>query len=70
VIQSNAVYTSKELRCMLDVGRDCFSGWVKDGLPVTRTGRGYIVIGEDLIAFLQARRESSPRAAEQPSAFA
>lgn len=68
MIQANAVYSSGELKKSLGVGRDCFSGWVKDGLPVTRTGRGYIVIGEDLIAFLQCRREFSPRAAEQPSA--
>lgn len=54
-------YTVDEIARLFGVHRNTVREWIKRGLPTTDTRRPLLVLGRDLIDFLQARRAKHKR---------
>ncbi len=54
-------YTVEEVAVLLDVHKNTVRGWIKDGLPVCSVRRPTLILGDDLRAFLQAKRQAHKR---------
>lgn len=52
----NRSYSVDEVARLFGVHRQTVRNWIKCGLPVMTTGRPHLIAGDDLRAFLQARR--------------
>lgn len=59
-IKKNQTYTVEEVALILRVHVQTVRGWGKNGLPLMRGRKPYLVHGEDLQAFL-AKRESKAK---------
>ncbi|PJK31340.1 helix-turn-helix domain-containing protein [Minwuia thermotolerans] len=60
-------YTVEEVARTLGRGRGTIRRWIADGLPALTDRKPFLILGEDLIAFLKARRR--PRARCGPGEF-
>lgn len=54
-------YTVDEVAGLFDVHKNTVREWVKRGLPTTDNRRPMLVLGRDLISFLQTRRAANKR---------
>lgn len=54
-------YTVEEVAKLFDVHRNSVREWVKRGLPTNDARRPMLILGRDLVAFLQARRAKGKR---------
>lgn len=54
-------YTVEEIARLYDVHRNTVREWIKRGLPTTDNRRPLLVLGRDLAAFLQAKRQKNKR---------
>ena len=57
-IRSARTYTIDEASWALGVSVGTIRNWVKAGLPIMKTQRPFLILGEDLRDFLQARAPS------------
>jgi hypothetical protein len=49
-------YTVEEIACLFRIHKNTVLAWVKAGLPTSYGKRPLLILGNDLAAFLQARR--------------
>lgn len=63
-IKANRSYTIEEAAEALQVSQQTIRTWVKEGLPILRSKKPYLILGSELQAFLQDReaRAKSPTA--------
>ena len=54
-------YTVEEVASLFDVHKNSVRNWVKCGLPTSDDRRPMLILGRDLVAFLQARRVKNKR---------
>ena len=54
-------YTVEEVAALFGTHRNTVRQWVKQGLPTTDDRRPMLILGADLVAFLQARRAKNKR---------
>ena len=54
-------YTVEEVASLFGVHRNTVREWVKRGLPTNDDRRPMLILGRDLVAFLQARRTKNKR---------
>jgi hypothetical protein len=54
-------YTVEEVAALFDVHKNSVRNWVKGGLPTSDDRRPMLILGRDLVAFLQARRVKNKR---------
>ncbi len=54
-------YTVEEIATLFGVHRNTVRAWVKRGLPTSDDRRPMLILGRDLVAFLQARRTKNKR---------
>lgn len=54
-------YSVDEIATLFDVHRNTVRAWLKDGLPTIDQQRPLLVLGHELVAFLQARRAQKRR---------
>jgi excisionase family DNA binding protein len=54
-------YTVDEIASLFGVHRNTVREWVKRGLPTSDDRRPILILGRDLVAFLQARRTKNKR---------
>lgn len=54
-------YTVEEIATLFDVHRNTVRAWVKRGLPTSDDRRPMLILGRDLVAFLQAQRAKNKR---------
>src|ERR1017187_155657 len=54
-------YTVEEISCLLFVHKNTVRAWVKTGLPASDDKRPILILGRELVAFLQARRLRNKR---------
>lgn len=54
-------YTVEEIATLFGVHRNTVRAWVKRGLPTSDDRRPILILGRDLVAFLQARRTKNKR---------
>ena len=54
-------YTVEEIAGLYGIHRNTVRDWIKRGLPTCDTRRPQLVLGRDLVAFIQARRSSLQR---------
>lgn len=54
-------YTVEEIASLFGIHRNTVREWVKRGLPTTDNRRPMLILGADLVAFLQARRVKNKR---------
>jgi len=57
-------YTVEEIARLLGVHRNTVREWIKRGLPTSDDRRPTLVLGRDLVAFLQAKRAKNKRSCE------
>ena len=60
-VKTHRSHTVEELAAVLGVHKNTVRRWIKDGLPTVDASRPTLLRGEDAIAFLKARRESTKR---------
>jgi hypothetical protein len=60
-IRAGRTYTIEEVANLLNLSGAAVRSWVKAGLPILKSNRPYLIIGEDLIGFLTARQKSAKR---------
>lgn len=60
-IKKHHPYTLEEIADFLSVHVQTVRGWGKAGLPIMRGRKPYIVVGEDVIDFLEKRNLASKR---------
>ena len=54
-------YTVDEVACLFGIHRNTVREWIKRGLPTSDDRRPMLILGRDLLAFLQARRTKNKR---------
>ena len=54
-------YTVEEIACLFDTHKNTVREWVKAGLPTCDSKRPMLILGQELTAFLQARRMKNKR---------
>jgi excisionase family DNA binding protein len=54
-------YTVEEVATLFGIHRNTVRQWVKRGLPTNDDRRPMLILGRDLVAFLQARRAKNKR---------
>ncbi len=54
-------YTVEEVASLYGVHRNTVREWVKRGLPTSDDRRTFLILGRDLVAFLQAQRTKNKR---------
>ena len=54
-------YTVEEVARLFNKHRNTVRIWVKEGLPTVDAGKPMLILGRDLVAFLNARRERNRR---------
>ncbi len=54
-------YTVEEVATLFDVHKNTVREWVKRGLPTNDDRRPMLILGRDLVAFLQAKRVKNKR---------
>ncbi len=54
-------YTVEEIATLFGVHRNTVRAWVKRGLPTSDDRRPMLILGRDLVAFLQAQRAKNKR---------
>lgn len=54
-------YTVEEIAILFSVHKNTVRAWVKDGLPTNDDKRPMLILGSDLKAYLQSKRESNKR---------
>ena len=54
-------YTVEEIASLFGVHRNTVRQWIKQGLPTSDQKRPFLILGRDLVAFLQARRAKNKR---------
>jgi hypothetical protein len=54
-------YTVEEIANLFGVHKNSVRNWVKGGLPTSDDRRPMLILGRDLVAFLQARRVKNKR---------
>jgi hypothetical protein len=61
LVKIHRSYTVAEIANLLGVHRNTVREWLKRGLPTTDSKRPTLILGRDLVAFLQARRLKNKR---------
>jgi hypothetical protein len=61
LVKSHRSYTVEEIASLFFIHKNTVRGWVKSGLPTIDGKRPTVVLGPELIAFLQARRVRNKR---------
>jgi hypothetical protein len=61
LVKIHRSYTVEEIARLLVVHKNTVRGWLKAGLPTNDDKRPTLILGRDLIAFLQARRARKKR---------
>lgn len=56
LVKIHRSYTVEEVAGLLDKHKNTVRGWVKDGLAISDDKRPMLILGHDLVAYLQARR--------------
>jgi excisionase family DNA binding protein len=59
-------YTVDEIASLFGVHRNTVREWVKRGLPITDDRRPILILGRDVVAFLQARRTKNNKRTCKP----
>ena len=54
-------YTVEEVATLFDIHKNTVRNWVKCGLPTNDDRRPTLILGRDLVAFLQAKRVKNKR---------
>ena len=54
-------YTVEEIANLFGIHRNTVREWIKRGLPTSDQKRPFLILGRDLVAFLQARRAKNKR---------
>lgn len=54
-------YTVEEVAALFDIHKNTVRNWVKGGLPTNDDRRPMLILGRDLLAFLQAKRVKNKR---------
>jgi Helix-turn-helix domain len=54
-------YTVEEIANLLDVHKNTVREWLKSGLPVIDDKRPMLILGQDLVGFLQTRRTKNKK---------
>ena len=54
-------YTVEEVAALFDIHKNTVRNWVKRGLPTNDDRRPMLILGRDLVAFLQAKRVKNKR---------
>ena len=54
-------YTVEEIANLFGIHRNTVREWIKRGLPTSDQKRPFLILGRDLVAFLQARRKKNKR---------
>lgn len=54
-------YSVEEVASLFGVHRNTVREWIKRGLPTSDQKRPFLILGRDLVAFLQARRVKNKR---------
>ena len=54
-------YTVEEVAALFDIHKNTVRNWVKHGLPTNDDRRPMLILGRDLLAFLQAKRVKNKR---------
>ena len=62
-LSKNRHYTYDDASYVLGVGKKTLRAWRASGLPVIADKRPYLILGEDLIAFLKARQHPTRKPA-------
>ena len=58
-IKAARTYTFEEAASALDVTKGTVRSWEKSGLPVMRTQRPFLILGDELRSFLKAREAAA-----------
>ncbi len=61
LVKSHRSYTVDEIARLLANHKNTVREWVKAGLPLSDSKRPMLILGRDLVAFLQARRHRNKR---------
>ncbi|MEM6665581.1 MAG: helix-turn-helix domain-containing protein [Pseudomonadota bacterium] len=57
-VKAHRSYTVEEAARVCRVCRATVRHWIKDGLPAIQIGKGFLILGRDLQAYLDARRKA------------
>lgn len=69
LIKCHRNYSVEEVARLLDLHRNTVRQWIKLGLPVCDGRKPTLILGRDLIAFVQARRSGSKRPCQRGEIF-
>jgi helix-turn-helix protein len=61
LVKIHRSYTVEEIAPLLDVHKNTVRQWIKSGLPTCDKRRPTLILGQDLIDFLRARRGKNKR---------
>lgn len=64
LVKIHRSYTVEEISKLFGVHRNTVREWIKRGLPTSDQKRPFLILGRDLIAFVQARRKKNKRACQ------
>lgn len=56
LVKIHRSYTVEEIAAMFGIHKNTVRNWVKDGLAISDDKRPMLILGHDLVAYLQARR--------------
>jgi excisionase family DNA binding protein len=61
LVKTHRTYTVEEIADLFGIHKNTVREWVKAGLPVSDDKRPMLILGQDLAAFLKARRVKNKR---------
>lgn len=62
LVKIHRSYTVEEIAKLFDIHKNTVRAWIKQGLPLCDEKRPALILGRELVAFLQARRTKNKRA--------